>query len=63
MPNPEDKFELVFKNLLQNLFIERIDQNEDIFSRFMNEPEFQQLVTSWLSMKAYYKIKTLKGKD
>lgn len=61
--NPEDKFELVFKNLLQNLFIERIDQNEDIFSRFMNEPEFQQLVTSWLSMKAYNKIKTLKGKD
>lgn len=58
--NPADKFELVFKNLLQNLFIERIDQNEDIFSRFMNEPEFQQLVTSWLAEQAYNKLKVKK---
>jgi len=56
--NPEDKFELVFKNLLQNLFIERIDQNEDIFARFMNDTDFQKLVTSWLSSQAYNKIKS-----
>jgi type I restriction enzyme R subunit len=55
--NPEDKFELVFKNLLQNLFIERIDQNEDIFARFMNDPSFQKIVTSWLASQAYNKIK------
>ena len=35
--NPGDKFELVFKGLLRNLFAERIDQNEDIFVRFMND--------------------------
>ncbi len=29
--NPEDKFELVFKNLLETLFVERMDQNEEIF--------------------------------
>ena len=28
--NPGDKFELVFKNLLENLFVERMDQNEEI---------------------------------
>lgn len=56
--NPEDKFELVFKNLLENLFIERIDQNEDIFARFMNDMAFQKIVTSWLSKQAYEKLKS-----
>ena len=32
--NPGDKFELVFKNLLEKLFVERMDQNEEIFVRF-----------------------------
>ena len=56
--NPEDKFELVFKSLLQNLFIERIDQNEDIFARFMNDMSFQKIVTTWLSSQAYNRIKS-----
>jgi type I restriction enzyme, R subunit len=55
--NPEEKFELVFKNLLQNLFVERIDQNEAIFARFMNDAAFQQLITAWLAGQAYRRIK------
>lgn len=55
--NPEDKFELVFKNVLEKLFIERIDQNEDIFARFMNDTQFQKLVTNWLASQAYNKLK------
>ena len=35
--NPGDKFELVFKNPLDNLFVERMDQNEEIFVRFMSD--------------------------
>ena len=35
--NPEDKFSLLFSSLLETLFIERMEQNEDIFARFMNE--------------------------
>ena len=38
--NPRDKFELVFKNLLETLFVERMDQNEEILLRFMNGPAF-----------------------
>lgn len=57
--NPEDKFELVFKRLLQDLFAERIDQNEEIFTRFMNDTQFQKLVTKWLSSQAYQKIKQM----
>ena len=58
--NSEDKFSLVFKNILQALFVERIDQNEEIFSRFMNDQNFQNVVTNWLSSEAYKKLKTEK---
>jgi type I restriction enzyme R subunit len=58
--NPEDKFELVFKNILQNIFVERIDLNEEIFARFMNDNKFQKMVTSWLSLQAFQKIRNNK---
>ncbi|MDD5207343.1 MAG: hypothetical protein PHS17_18090 [Desulfobacterales bacterium] len=40
--NPEGKFELVFKNVLETFFVERMDQNEEIFVRFMNPSEAGQ---------------------
>lgn len=55
--NPGDKFELVFKNLLEALFVERMDQNEEIFARFMNDKSFQKMVTGWLSSEAYRKLR------
>lgn len=55
--NPGDKFELVFRNLLETLFVERMDQNEEIFVRFMNDAPFQKLVTSWLASEAYRRIR------
>ena len=55
--NPKDKFELVFKNLLETLFVERMDQNEEIFARFMNDPAFQKVVTGWLASEAYQKLR------
>jgi type I restriction enzyme, R subunit len=56
--NPGDKFELVFKNLLEALFVERMDQNEEIFARFMNDKSFQRVVTGWLSSEAYRKLRS-----
>ncbi len=47
--NPGGKFELIFKNLLENLFVERMDQNEEIFVRFMNDAPFQNVVTEWMA--------------
>jgi type I restriction enzyme, R subunit len=55
--NPGDKFELVFRNLLETLFVERMDQNEEIFARFMNDKSFQKIVTGWLSSEAYRKLR------
>jgi type I restriction enzyme R subunit len=56
--NPKDKFELVFKNLLETLFVERMDQNEEIFARFMNDPAFQKVVTNWLASEAYQRLRS-----
>ena len=56
--NPGDKFELVFKGLLENLFVDRMDQNEGIFVRFMNDESFQNTVTEWMSSEAYRRLKS-----
>jgi len=55
--NPRDKFQLVFKTLLETLFVERMDQNEGIFVRFMNDPAFQKVVTAWLASEAYRRLR------
>jgi len=55
--NPGDKFELVFRNLLERLFVERIDQNEEIFVRFMNDEPFQQALTALLAAEAYRRFR------
>ena len=56
--NPGDKFELVFKNLLEHLFVERMDQNEEIFVRFMNDAPFQKIVTTWMASEAYRRLRS-----
>jgi hypothetical protein len=45
--NPEDKFALLFSSqAAETLFIERMEQNEDIFARFMNERDLR-----WVTIK------------
>ena len=55
--NPEDKFELVFRNLLERIFVERMDQNEEIFVRYMNDQPFRQVVSEWLASQAYQRLR------
>jgi type I restriction enzyme, R subunit len=55
--NPEDKFNLVFRNLLERLFIERMDQNEEIFVRYMNDASFQQIVRAWMGSEVYRRLR------
>jgi type I restriction enzyme R subunit len=59
--NPGDKFELVFKNLLEKLFVERMDENEEIFVRFMNDLPFQKIVTAWMASEAYRRLRSDTG--
>ncbi|MET3047584.1 hypothetical protein, partial [Flavobacterium covae] len=58
--NPQDKFTLMFKNVLQQLFVERIDQNEDIFARYMEEKDFNKTLTELLAKEAFKKINSEK---
>ena len=55
--NPAEKFELLFKNVIERLFTERMDQNEDIFVKFMNNTAFQKIVTNWMAERAYRKLR------
>ncbi|MBM4343410.1 MAG: DEAD/DEAH box helicase family protein [Deltaproteobacteria bacterium] len=55
--NPGDKFELLFKTVLERLFIDRMDQNEDIFVRYMNDTPFQKVVTAWMAEEAYRRLR------
>ena len=54
--NSADKFSLLFNRLLESLFIERMDQNEEIFARFMNDPAFQKIVSSLLGAEVYRRL-------
>jgi SOS-response transcriptional repressor LexA len=55
--NPGDKFELVFRNLVETLFVERMDQNETIFIRYMNEPAFQKMINERMASEVYRKLR------
>ena len=59
--NPEDKFELVLANLLERLFAERMDQNEEIFVRFMNDVAFRETVSRWVASEAYERLQPAAG--
>jgi len=54
--NSQDKFSLVFNSFLETLFIERMDQNVEIFARYMNDPAFQKAVAVWLSAQVYQRL-------
>lgn len=54
--NPEDKFSLVFGNLLEALMLERMDQNEALVARYMGDPQFQRQVAARLAKDAYQRL-------
>ena len=45
-------------NVLEGLFIDRMDQNEDITARFMNEDDFKKLVGQHLLKEVYERIRS-----
>ncbi len=56
--NSADKFELLFRSVVTRLFIDRMDQNQDIFVRYMNDQPFQRVVTSWMAGDAYRRFRS-----
>ena len=59
--NPLDKFELLAEQVIQSFFVERMDQNEDIYIRYMNEPAMQKVVNAWIAGEAYRRLRAGRG--
>jgi type I restriction enzyme R subunit len=55
--NPAGKFELLVRGLLERLFTDRMDQNEEIFVRYMNDRAFRDAVASWMSEETYRRLR------
>lgn len=54
--NSLDKFQLVFRQVLESLFIERMELNEELFAGYMGKPELQEFVSKWLGSKVYERM-------
>ncbi len=51
--NSLDNFKYVFDKLLVSLFVERMDGNEEIFTKLMNDDEFKDIASKHLVKEVY----------
>lgn len=51
--NTEEYFGFVFRNALEGLFINRMEQNEELFAKYMNAPAFKKVVSEVLLRQVY----------
>lgn len=56
--NTLENFRFAFQDALEGIFIDRIDQNEEITAKFMNEDTFRKAVTEHLLKEVYEEIRT-----
>ena len=61
LANTMENFGYVFRKTLENLFIDRMEQNEEITAKFMNEKDFQEAVSRHLLKQVYEQIRTEKA--
>jgi len=57
MANTMENFGYVFRKALEGLFIDRMDQNEEIAARYMNEERFREAVSQHLLTEVYEHIR------
>ena len=51
--NSLDKFQLVFRQVLESLFIERMELNDELFADYMTKPDLQEMISKWLGAQVY----------
>jgi type I restriction enzyme, R subunit len=54
--NSKEGFKLLFRQILKSIFTERIDQNEEIFARYMSDDLFHDLVLERLNSDVYDRL-------
>jgi type I restriction enzyme, R subunit len=52
-----ENFKPVFERVLEGLFIDRMEGNEDIFDRLMNDPEFRNIAANELLRDVYNRLR------
>ncbi len=55
--NTLENFRFVFVKALEGLFIDRMEQNEDLFAKYMNDGDFKKLVSEHLLRQVYEQFK------
>jgi type I restriction enzyme, R subunit len=56
--NPLDNFALSMKEKVESLMIDRMDQNQEIVSKYLNEPKFQEVAFGLLVKRIYEELRT-----
>lgn len=51
--NSKENFALEFDDVLTEMFIDRMDQNEELFAKFMDDDEVQEAITKHLRAQVY----------
>jgi hypothetical protein len=57
MVNSLENFGFVFDKALEGKFIDRMDQNQEIFARCMNDKDFQKAVAEWMRKEVYEQVR------
>ena len=57
LANPLDNFELAMKPKVEELMIDRMDQNQDIVNRYLNDPAFQGAAFKAIVKQIYEQIR------
>jgi len=55
--NTLENFGYVFRKALEGIFIDRMEQNEDITAKFMNDGKFREVVSQQLQKEVYEQIR------
>lgn len=56
--NSFDNFSAYFAKVLEDLFIDRMEGNEEIFNKVMNDPAFRDIAQAHLAREIYEKVKS-----
>jgi type I restriction enzyme R subunit len=57
LANTMENFGYVFRKVLEGLFIDRMEQNEEITAKFMNEDRFREVISQQLLKEVYEQIR------
>ena len=58
LANTMENFGYVFLKALEGLFIDRMDQNEEITAKFMNEKDFKDVIGQHLLKQVYAHVRS-----